>query len=374
MINKNKKDLDTKELNEVISLSKKILNVLYVLMIVGIVLGALFIIVYSSILNVLLSVLKVLSPLFIGFVIAWLFNPLVKKLKQRGINRILSALIVYAGFIILVVVFIRVFIPVLYAQINDLVASLPTVISKINDFIDEFVMSFNTESIDLSGVKDTIISNFETLIIDYTSKLPNVLISLIINLFSAIGIVLMGLVVGLYMLFDFDNIQGFVLKLIPKKHRDDVELLINNIGSEVRKSVNGTLLVALVVFVCDTIGFTVVGLEAPLLLGFFCGVTDLIPYIGPYIGGAAATIMGFSQGTVVGVTVLIICIVVQLVESYILQPIVMSKAVSIHPVAIIVGLLIFGYFFGIIGMVLATPCLAILKVILLFIKDKKQLA
>ena len=374
MINKNKKDLDTKELNEVISLSKKILNVLYVLMIVGIVLGALFIIVYSSILNVLLSVLKVLSPLFIGFVIAWLFNPLVKKLKQRGINRILSALIVYAGFIILVVVFIRVFIPVLYAQINDLVASLPTVISKINDFIDEFVMSFNTESIDLSGVKDTIISNFETLIIDYTSKLPNVLISLIINLFSAIGIVLMGLVVGLYMLFDFDNIQGFVLKLIPKKHRDDVELLINNIGSEVRKSVNGTLLVALVVFVCDTIGFTVVGLEAPLLLGFFCGVTDLIPYIGPYIGGAAATIMGFSQGTVVGVTVLIICIVVQLVESYILQPIVMSKAVSIHPVAIIVGLLIFGYFFGIIGMVLATPCLAILKVIVLFIKDKKQLA
>ena len=374
MINKNKKELDTKELNEVISLSKKILNVLYILMIVGIVLGALFIMVYSNILKVFLSVLKVISPLFIGFVIAWLFNPLVKKLRKKGINKVLSALIVYAAFIIIVVIFIRVFIPVLYSQINDLIGSLPSVISKINDFIDEFVMSFNTESIDLSGVKDTIISNFETIIIDYTSKLPNILINLIINLFSAIGVVVMGLVVGLYMLFDFDSIQSFFLKLIPKKHRHDIETLLNNIGNEVRKSVNGTLLVALVVFVCDTIGFTIVGLEAPLLLGFFCGVTDLIPYIGPYIGGAAATLMGFSQGTMVGVTVLIICIIVQLVESYVLQPIVMSKAVSIHPVAIIVGLLIFGYFFGIIGMVLATPILAILKVIILFIKDKKEVA
>ena len=235
-------------------------------------------------------------------------------------------------------------------------------------------MSFNTKSIDLSGVKDTMIENLGNMIVNYTNTLPNTIINFIIKFFSGLGIIFMGLVVGLYMLFDFDSIQKFFLLLFPEKYRNDFETLTNNIGNEVRKSVNGTLLVAFVVFVCDTIGFTIVGLKAPLLLGLFCGLTDLIPYIGPYIGGAAATLMGFSQSGVVGVTVLIICVIVQMVESYILQPIVMSKAVALHPIAIIVGLLIFGYFFGIIGMVLATPCLAILKVIVAFVKDKKKIA
>ncbi|MBQ6817781.1 MAG: AI-2E family transporter, partial [Bacilli bacterium] len=93
-------------------------------------------------------------------------------------------------------------------------------------------------------------------------------------------------------------------------------------------------------------------------------------YIGPYIGGAAAVIVGFSQGNVIGISVLIICVIVQLVESYILQPVVMSKAMQLHPVTIIIGLLIFGYFFGIIGMVFATPCLALIKVLWRFVRNK----
>ena len=371
---KNKNDINKEELNDVISLSKKILNVLYIFMIIGIVLSGLVIASYLGIYKIIINVLRVLAPLFIGFVIAWLFNPLVKKLTNKGLNRIVSALLVYSAFLIFLVIFIRVFIPVLYSQINDLIASIPAVVAKLNDVINEFIMSFNTKSIDLSGVKDTMIDNLGNMIVNYTNTLPNTIVNIIISFFSGLGVIFMGLVVGLYMLFDFDSIQNFFMKLIPKKYRYDFETLTNNIGDEVRKSVNGTLLVALVVFICDTIGFTIVGLEAPLLLGFFCGLTDLIPYIGPYIGGAAATIMGFSQSGVIGVTVLIICIIVQMVESSILQPIVMSKAVSIHPIAIIVGLLIFGYFFGIIGMVLATPCLAILKVILAFIKSKKKIA
>ena len=324
--------------------------------------------------KLLLTIIQVISPLFIGFVLAWLFNPIVKKLTQKGINRIIGSIIVYIVFLILLVVFIRVFIPVLYSQINDLITSLPAVITKLNDIINEFVMSFNTKSIDLSGVKDTLINNLGTIIMDYTNKLPNLVINIIVKIFSGLGTILIGLVVGLYMLFDFDSIQKFFIKLIPKKNRYDFETLTNNIGNEVRKTVNGTLLVALVVFICDTIGFAIVGLKAPLLLGLFCGLTDLIPYIGPYIGGAAATLMGFSVSPVIGITTLIICIIVQIVESYILQPIVMSKAVSIHPVAIIIGLLVFGYFFGIIGMIIATPCLAIFKVIITFILSKKEFA
>ena len=126
------------------------------------------------------------------------------------------------------------------------------------------------------------------------------------------------------------------------------------------------------VFVCDTIGFALVGLNAAVLFGLFCGITDLIPYIGPYIGGAAAVIVGFTQGPFVGIATLIVAALVQLIESYVLQPVVMSKAMQLSPIMIIVGLLLFGYFFGIVGMIVATPCMSIIKEIIIFISHKRQ--
>ena len=129
---------------------------------------------------------------------------------------------------------------------------------------------------------------------------------------------------------------------------------------------------AFMVFVCDTIGFAIVGLNAAVLFGLFCGITDLIPYIGPYIGGAAAVIVGFTQSPIIGFATLVVAIIVQLVESYVLQPVVMSKAMQLSPITIIVGLLLFGYFFGIVGMIIATPCMSIIKEIIIFISRKRK--
>ena len=80
--------------------------------------------------------------------------------------------------------------------------------------------------------------------------------------------------------------------------------------------------------------------------------------------------IGFSQSTFIGVMTLIICVIVQCVENFILQPIVMSKTMKLHPVTIMIGLLVFEHFFGILGMILATPCIALLKVIWEFITTK----
>ena len=127
------------------------------------------------------------------------------------------------------------------------------------------------------------------------------------------------------------------------------------------------------VFVCDTIGFSIIGLKSALLFGLFCGITDLIPYIGPYLGTVVATVVGLTQSPLIGLGVFIIACVVQLIESYVLQPIVMSKATNLHPVVIICGLLIFGHFFGIVGMILASPIMSVIKVIFEFIIEKFEL-
>ena len=203
-----------------------------------------------------------------------------------------------------------------------------------------------------------------------TTELPNSLINIVKSLISALGTIGLSLVIMIYMLMDYDNIIFNFQKFLRKKDKKDYIKLIDNIGLNARKVVNGTLLVAFMVFVCDTIGFALVGLNSAVLFGLFCGITDLIPYIGPYIGGAAAVIVGFTQGPLVGIATLIVAIIVQLIENYVLQPVVMSKAMQLNPIAIIVGLLLFGYLFGIVGMIFATPCIAIIKEIIIFISHR----
>ena len=367
---KKRNKLDIDGVNEIIYLGKNILKLLFVVLIISIVLVAFVLFKEIGIFRFIGNVLSVISPLFIGFVVAWLFAPLVDKMTKKGMSRILASIIIYVVFILFLIIFFRIFIPIIYNELNELVSTLPAIMTKITNFIDDLFKEVNVEGIDINGMKDNILGAITAYGNSISSSLPTTVVNVMSKLFSGLGSIFFGLIIGLYMLFDFDNVTNLLLKLIPKRHQMEVADLLENIGREVRKSVNGTLLVACMVFVCDTIGFSIIGLKSALLFGLFCGITDLIPYIGPYIGTAVATIVAFTQNTFVGVGVLIIAIIVQLVESYILQPVVMSKATKLHPVTIICGLLIFGHFFGIIGMILAVPIMSIFKVIWKFLVKK----
>ena len=364
-----KNKIDTDGLNEIIYLGKNILKLLFIVLVVSIVLVVFVLCKEIGIFKFIGTVLSVISPLFIGFVVAWLFAPLVDKMTKRGVPRILASIIVYIVFILFLVVFFRIFIPIIYNELNELIKTLPSILDKITVFIEDIFENVNINGFDVNSILSAIEDYGNTI----TSSIPTTLVSMMSNLFSGLGSIFFGLIIGLYMLFDFDNVTVLLLKLIPKRHQMEIADLLENIGKEVRKSVNGTLLVACMVFVCDTVGFSIVGLNSALLFGLFCGITDLIPYIGPYIGTAVATVVAFTQSPLVGIGVLIIAIIVQLVESYILQPVVMSRATKLHPVTIICGLLIFGHFFGIIGMIVAVPIMSIFKVIWKFLVKKFEL-
>lgn len=370
MLKKNK-DVDKDSLNELIHLSKNLIRVFYVITIVGIILGILIALQRLELFNLLKGVLKVISPLFIGFIIAWLVNPLQRKLVDKGMNKYFSSILIFIGIIGIAILFIYIFIPVLYNQVNDLISTIPSILNSTSSFVTKTLDKFDIGGIDIDSIKHSLIDTGQEMVVSFTSSLPNHIIDFVKGLFSALGIIILSLVVGIYMLIDFDNITLAFQKILPKKGREDYIKLLENISFNAHKVVNGTLLIALMVFVCDTIGFAIVGLDMAVLFGLFCGLTDLIPYIGPYIGGAAAVIVGFTQGPIVGIGVLVIAVIVQLLESYVLQPMVMSKAMQLHPVMIIVGLLLFGYFFGIVGMVLATPCMAVIKEIIIFINHKR---
>ena len=369
-----KNNIDTDGLNEIIYLSKNILKLLFIVLIISIVLVAVMLCREIGIFRFIGNVLSVISPLFIGFIVAWLFNPLVNKMTKKGMSRIIASIIVYIIFILFLVVFFRVFIPIIYNELNELIGTIPSIVSDITNFINDIFNKIDdAQGFDINSIKDGILDAITAYGNSISSNLPTTIMNIMGSLFSGLGSIFFGLIIGLYMLFDFDNVTVLFLKLIPSRHQMEIAGLLDKIGIEVRKTVNGTLLVACMVFVCDTIGFSIIGLKSALLFGLFCGITDLIPYIGPWLGTAVATVVGLTQSPLVGLGVLIIAVIVQMVESYVLQPVVMSKATNLHPVTIICGLLIFGHFFGIVGMILATPIMSIIKVIWHFIADKFEL-
>lgn len=366
--------LNMDEVNDVISLSKKILHLFYIAMVIAMVLIITIIAREWGIWSFLFNFLSVLAPFFLGFAIAWLLNPIVSKLETKKIPRTLGTILVYAVFLLAIILFIRFLIPTIYTQLQVLIANMPAIFKEFENIMDNIFSKLNNiNGFDLSAMKENTMTTITNTLNGFMTSLPGTLMSMVGNLFSSIVTITFGLVIGIYILLDFNSISTHVLKLIPKKNRFEISLLITNISTEVRKSVDGTLLVALMVFVCDSFGFWLIGLQAPLLFGLLCGITDLIPYVGPYIGGIIAVIIGFSQSPLIGVMTIVVAVVVQMVENNILQPIVMSKTTQLHPVTIIVGLLLFEHFFGIIGMILATPCIALAKVVWKFFKEKYNL-
>ena len=362
------------EVNEVIDLSKKILHFFYIAMIIATVFIVTLIAREWGVWNFILNILSVLSPFFIGFVLAWILNPLVNKLEKKKMPRVVGSMLVYAIMILSIALFVGYMLPVIYDQIQVLIRNLPSIFNEVEIFMNNIVSRLgNIDGVDFVSIKNQIFTTITSSFNNFMTSLPNTIMGMVGNLFSSLVTICFGLVIGLYMLIDFDSINGHLLNLLPKKNRFEASLLITNISTEVRKSVNGTLLVASMVFVCDSLGFFFIGLQAPLLFGLLCGITDLIPYVGPYIGGIVAVIVGFAQSPLIGILSLIIVVVVQMVENNILQPIVMSKTTELHPVTIIVGLLLFEHFFGIVGMILCTPCMSLVNVVWRFFKEKYNL-
>ena len=359
-----------KDLNEILSLSKRILKILYIVFIACLVLAGIIACQKLNVLGVLFDFLKVISPFFIGFVLAWLLRPLVLKLNEKTHNNTLSSIIVFSGFVLILMLILYTFIPTVYNEVNELVSIIPGYVEKITIRVNGIFESLTANGLNLGEFQNKLLINITSIGTELAKDLPTTIINVIVSLFSGVGTFVMGLIIGIYMLIDYENIGKYFKHLFPKNLQNDVYVLSARMSTEVRKCVNGTFLVAMMVLVCDSIGFALVGLNAPLLFGLVCGITDLIPYIGPYIGGAAAVIVGFTQDPLIGIGVLIICVIVQIVESYILQPIVMSRASNLHPIVIIIALLVFGHFFGILGMVLATPMLTIFRVLFEFGKEK----
>ena len=369
--NKKEKEIDVTSLNHILRTGKKLMSIGYFMAILALIILGTFLIKEWKILGILKEFIIVISPIFIGFLVAWLFEPLVKKLQAKKVPRLLGCILSYLLILGVIFLIAYMFIPSLVTQIKDFVAAAPEIFKELTKFVTNIIEKFDTNHlINIKDVKKEITSIISNFGMGLVSNLPEYALSIgktIIN--GGLNFVL-GLMIGFYLLFDFDKVNENIDKMLPKTWKENFRELTKRINTSLRSYVQGVLLVMFLVFLTQSIGLTLAGMEAPLLFALFCAVTDIIPYFGPYIGGIPAVIVGFTISPITGICVLISILVVQLLENNFYQPLIMGHTMQLHPVTIMLGLLIFEHFFGILGMVIATPVIACIKVLLIFVNEK----
>lgn len=372
MIKKKKETLDVENLNNVILLGKKILKVLYIAIILGIILLAIVVLGRLKVGKFILSILSVLSPLFIGLLIAWLLDPLVTYLTKKNVKRGLASVFVFAIFIVLIFLIFRFMVPTLYRQINDFLDTLPVLMTSLTDFANNIFDKLGATGFDFSTAKAKVYEVLSETGKNLTNSMPSKIIGGVSSTVSSIGSIAMGIIIGFYLLIDFDRMKK-VFDIVPKSHQKSVKKLAHDLDETGKDFVQGTLLISLIMAIISSILFAAVGLPSPLLFGIIIGITNIIPYIGPWIGGALAAIVGFTVSFWVGIAAIVIAVITQQIDGLVLKPLIMSKAMKLHPVTIVVSLLVFGYFWGILGMIVATPVVACLKVIIIYLNNKYHL-
>lgn len=368
------KDIDSKNVNELVQSSKRLVRVLYI---ITIILGVYAGILVFNALNIgpfILAFIKILLPLFIGLFLAWLFKPLVAKLQKKGLRKGFASAIVYIVFVGILLWIVFTLIPLLYNQINELINQFPTISADIQEWTNNFFAKLeNIPGFNADEVKLTILSKLQTSGTEIAAKLPEYVMGIASSLVSGFATFGLGLVIGFFVLISIDDPLEAIKDFLPEKTHNTVEGIVGSVNGAARNFISGAILDSTLVFIVTSLLLWIVGLKAPLLFGLFCGITNVIPYAGPYIGGFPAIIVGLSQSPLTGLLVLLMLVIIQSIEGTFIQPLIMSKSTKLHPVTIMMGLLVFGHFWGIIGMFVSTPLIAAFKAVWEYLDERFEI-
>ncbi|MGX1430139.1 putative PurR-regulated permease PerM [Cytobacillus horneckiae] len=309
--------------------------------------------------------LVVFIPFVIGAFITYLLHPIVEKLHASGLHRGIATFIIYFIFFGGIGLALYKGIPAFIHQLNDLVDNAPEFANQYRDLIQTIQNKTSTWPETLQVRVDEGIQNVEAALDRLLSKVINFLIG-ILNYSVIIAVIPF---ISFYLLKDHVLVKKAVWYLTPRKWRKEGILFLRDIDKSLGSYIRGQLLVCLVIGVISALLFWAFGLKYPLLLGFIIAITNIIPYFGPIIGAVPAIIIAFTMSIKMVVIAIIIILVLQFIEGNILSPFIVGKSLHMHPLIIMLALLAGGEAGGIIGLILAVPILAVIKVTLLHARN-----
>ena len=316
----------------------------------------------------------IVPPLLLAAVIVYVLNPIVTRLANRGVPRVVSTGVAYLtliGAIVVAVVFLG---PLLAKQVGQFVADAPEILAGlqrgVNRWLGSIGIDYRLPELDPESPE------FQDRIRDYISgpEGRERFAGLLAGAGSVAGVILhtavvivLGPVLAFYVLADLPNITDGLKRLIPPRQREEVQIVAEKIGDKVGAYFRGQLLVAAFVGVATSIGLAIIGLPFWALIGFLTGLFNIVPLIGPFVGGGIGVIVALTAGGGVpqALLVLLVMVIVQQVDNHAVSPNIMSRTVQIHPITVMLGLLVAGTMFGILGMLVAVPAIAAGKLVTL---------
>lgn len=317
------------------------------------------------------NILDVISPFVISLVVAYLLNPLVTYLQKKRINKIISILIVFLIIILIVVGIFMTFIPKLSFDLSVLGEDIPFIINAIVDFVNDLkngtlvfipidVSAFIDLDAELANLADIIkqyIASFSSKVIASTGKLVNIIMIPIITF---------------YFLKDKEEFLSSISDALPIKVKRHIYNLTKDIDIVIGGFIRGQLTIALFVGILTGIGCKVIGIPYTITIGVIAGLTNIIPYFGPWLGGIMPIVLALTTNPILALWVLIWIIIVQQIESNFLSPQIMSQSVGLHPITVMFSILLFGNIFGILGMIIGVPIVGATKVLVKYIVNYRK--
>jgi predicted PurR-regulated permease PerM len=346
-------------------LNNKFVVVLLIMLLVGI-----NILVFSKIpfifkpISVLLH--TVAAPLLLAGIAYYLLNPLVDRMEKRSrIKRVYAIIILYlliAGIITLVLFMV---IPIIRTQLSGLIDNFP----RYSELIQERFMDLTGTEF-FGQVQDSIGTNLS----EITSKITAWGSSFLNNALTGVGSFVGALTeivlavvttpfILFYLLRDGKKLPDYILKFVPTSLQPQTRMVMSEMNSQVSSYIRGQIIVSCCIGLLLYIGYLIIGLEYSLVLAIAAACTAVVPYLGPAIAITPALIVAMVTSPFMLLKMIIVWTAVQLIEGKFISPQIMGKTLKIHPITIIFVIIFAGKMFGILGIILAVPGYAVLKVV-----------
>ncbi len=314
----------------------------------------------------LLWVLKAaLTPLAAAFVIAYLLDPLIDWFERHRVRRSFAIFLLLGlagggvlGFLLFVI-------PRVVAEISALAERMPAYLER---FVTEVVPAVEQRvGIDLPRTLDGLLGELRGAELTVLGTLRDLLTGTLATLTGTVGVVVGLLVIPIlayYLLVQFDDVVRRLGEGVPPRHRDSVFEKVRTIDRLVSGFLRGQMLVAATLGVLYAAGFSLIGIDLAIGVGLLAGALALVPYLGNIVALGTATVLCVLKFGIDGHLLAVIgwYLVVQSLEGFVLTPRIVGSSVGLHPAAVIVALLIGGDLFGFLGLLIAVPVAAVVKV------------
>jgi predicted PurR-regulated permease PerM len=307
-----------------------------------------------------------LAPVVFAVVLIYLLNPLVTRLQTLGLHRIIGSLVAYLVLAGLVILMGFLVVPSVADQAAALADDFPTIYEDSTAEIEGLLSDLGFGDVELwsyEQVEDFLNDpdNQDQII---SAALDN-LGAITSGLFEAVLVFLVAPVVAFYVLIDLPRIREETEDLIPDRVRAETVHVARNLGAAIGGFLRGQVLVALIVGVLTSFGFAIIGLEFWLIIGLIAGFLNIIPFVGPWVGGGLGVIVALVVNGSVTTAILaaVVAFAVQQIDNNFVSPTVLRATVSLHPAVVLLALILGGAVGGVWGVILVVPVTASIKII-----------